>query len=85
MLDDCLSAVDTNTEKIILTNLREVLKNKTSIIITHRISTMLEFDNILVLENGKIAESGTHHELINNKGIYYELFEKQRTDENILT
>jgi ATP-binding cassette subfamily B protein len=85
ILDDCLSAVDTNTEKTILSNMRDVLTGKTSIIITHRISTLLNFDKIIVLENGSIAEWGTHQELLNRKGLYYELLEKQRIEENILT
>ncbi len=85
ILDDCLSAVDTKTEKTILTNLKEVLNNKTSIIITHRISAMLDFDSIIVLENGTVAEQGTHESLINRKGLYAEMYEKQHTDENILS
>src|SRR5690606_35634206 len=78
ILDDCLSAVDTRTEKMILQNLRSVLQNKTSVIITHRVSALPDYDRILVLDNGKIAEAGTHRELLKNKGLYYELFEKQR-------
>lgn len=85
ILDDCLSAVDTKTEKTILTNLKDVLSNKTSIIITHRISAMLDFDNIIVLENGTVAEQGTHENLIKRKGLYFEMYEKQHTDENILS
>lgn len=84
ILDDCLSAVDTKTEKTILTNLREVLVNKTSIIITHRITSMIDFDKIIVLNNGTIAEQGTHEELIKNKQLYAEMYEKQHLDENIL-
>jgi ATP-binding cassette, subfamily B, multidrug efflux pump len=84
ILDDCLSAVDTNTEKTILSNLRDVLKNKTSIIITHRISALLNYDKIIVLDKGTIAETGTHQQLLQQKGLYYELFEKQQTEENIL-
>jgi ATP-binding cassette subfamily B protein len=85
ILDDCLSAVDTKTEKTILTNLKDVLIGKTSIIITHRITSMIDFDKILVLDNGTIAEQGTHEELINNKGLYTEMYEKQHLDENNLS
>lgn len=85
ILDDCLSAVDTKTEKTILTNLKDVLSNKTSIIITHRISSMLDFDSIIVLNHGTIAEQGTHENLIRNKGLYAEMYEKQHNDENILS
>lgn len=85
ILDDCLSAVDTKTEKIILSNLKDVLLNKTSIIITHRISSLLTFDQIIVLDRGKIIEDGTHAELLKNKGFYASMHEKQTVEENILS
>jgi ATP-binding cassette subfamily B protein len=85
ILDDCLSAVDTKTEKTILINLRDVLMSKTSIIITHRITSMIDFDKIIVLDNGTITEQGTHEELIKNKQLYAEMYEKQHLDENILS
>jgi len=81
ILDDCLSAVDAKTEKSILTALGELLQQKTAIIITHRIFTSLDFDTIIVLDNGSIAESGKHEELLAQKGLYYELFEAQRQAE----
>ena len=81
LLDDCLSAVDAKTEKAILTALNELLHNKTSIIITHRIFTLLDFDRIILLENGSILEEGTHDELLARKGLYYELYEAQRLEE----
>ena len=81
ILDDCLSAVDTKTEKTILGHLSGALADKTAIIITHRIYALLQFDKIIVLEDGLIAEEGTHDELLLHKGYYYDLFEKQRLEE----
>jgi ATP-binding cassette subfamily B protein len=77
LLDDCLSAVDTHTESQILGYLSQALADKTAIIITHRIYGMLEFDKIIVLEDHRIADSGTHEELLAKGGYYAELFEKQ--------
>jgi ATP-binding cassette subfamily B protein len=81
ILDDCLSAVDAATEKQIEKNLDKVLAGKTSLIITHRIFSLMRFDNILVLDGGAIAESGTHEQLVAAKGIYAELYEKQAATE----
>ena len=81
LLDDCLSAVDTTTEQTILGYLNNALADKTAIIITHRIYGLLQFDKIIVLENGEIAEQGTHEELIANKGYYFEMFEQQKMTE----
>jgi ATP-binding cassette subfamily B multidrug efflux pump len=77
LLDDCLSAVDTNTESQILGYLANALADKTAIIITHRVYSMLQFDKIIVLDNHQIAEDGTHEELLARGGYYAELFEKQ--------
>jgi ATP-binding cassette subfamily B protein len=82
ILDDSLSAVDTTTEQNILSFLNEVLKGKTAIIITHRISSMANFDKIIVMEDGKILESGTHERLIELGGAYAELYEIQRIEED---
>ncbi len=80
IFDDCLSAVDTKTEKEILAYLNSFLENKTAIIITHRILPSVSFDKIIVLEEGKIIEEGTHAGLIDRKGYYYFLNEQQRQE-----
>ena len=77
IFDDCLSAVDTKTEEEILHNLGRIMEGKTSIIIAHRISTIKNADHILVLEDGKIIEQGTHSQLLNQQGEYASLYEKQ--------
>lgn len=81
IFDDCLSAVDTRTEEEILSNLGRIMQGKTSIIISHRISTIKNADNILVLDNGEIIEQGTHTQLMELKGPYFELYEKQLLEE----
>jgi ATP-binding cassette subfamily B multidrug efflux pump len=81
ILDDCLSAVDTTTEQKILGFLEGNLKDKTTIIITHRIYSLLDFDKIIVLEDGKVAEEGTHQELLRKGGFYAEMYEQQKPQE----
>jgi ATP-binding cassette, subfamily B, multidrug efflux pump len=81
LLDDCLSAVDTNTESKILGYLGQALADKTAIIITHRIYSMLQFDRIIVLDQHRIAEMGTHEELLAAGGYYTEMYEKQLSGE----
>jgi len=80
VFDDCLSAVDARTEKEILNNLYHFLQGKTSIIITHRIFSMFDFDKIIVLDNGKIIEQGTHQQLLDKNGYYTELYEQQQLE-----
>ena len=80
LLDDCLSAVDTETEEKILRNIKEIRKNKTTIIVSHRISTVKRSDKIIVLKNGKIIQSGTHKNLIHKNGYYRNLNEKQKNE-----
>jgi ATP-binding cassette, subfamily B, multidrug efflux pump len=78
IFDDCLSAVDARTEKEIITNLYNYLQNKTAIIITHRIFSLFEFDRIVVLDQGKMVETGTHEELLSRNGHYTRLYEQQQ-------
>ena len=81
IFDDCLSAVDANTEQIILSNLKSYIQNKTAIFITHRIFYSFHFDLIIYLEDGKIAEMGTHDSLLAKNGLYSELYRVQQTQE----
>jgi len=81
IFDDCLSAVDTRTEEEILQNLGKLMEGKTSILIAHRISTIKNADKILVLDNGKIIEQGTHSELLSLNGSYTELYNNQLLEE----
>lgn len=80
IFDDCLSAVDAKTEYEIISNLYQYLHDKTAIIITHRIFTSFKFDKIIILDNGKLNESGTHEELLQRNGYYAELYRLQLTE-----
>jgi ATP-binding cassette, subfamily B, multidrug efflux pump len=83
ILDDSFSAVDTHTEEDILNRLKDFMQGRTSIIISHRISTVKDADRIFVLDNGKIAEEGTHTELVELNGIYADLHFKQLLEEEL--
>jgi ATP-binding cassette subfamily B protein len=83
ILDDCLSSVDAQTEAEILQGLRSILKEKTCLIISHRISAVKEADEILVLDEGKIIERGNHEELVQRGGVYAELYRQQQLTEEL--
>lgn len=83
IFDDCLSAVDTNTEEKILNNLKKIMQGKTTVIISHRVSSVKNADEIIVLDNGAIAERGSHNELMKSATIYSELYEKQMLEEEV--
>jgi ATP-binding cassette subfamily B protein len=83
ILDDCLSAVDTQTENTILTNLQTIMQNRSSVIISHRVSSAKLADFIVVLDDGHIVEQGTHEQLTNANGMYKELYDKQLQTEEV--
>ena len=83
VLDDALSSVDTKTERAILQALRSSTKEKTVIVISHRVSAVRDADLIVVLDDGQIAEMGTHDHLVNQGGIYTELFQYQALEEEL--
>lgn len=81
LFDDCLSAVDTHTEEEILNNLKKIMLGRSSVIISHRVSSVRHADQIIVLDNGRIVEHGDHQTLLDNKGVYSEMYEKQLLEE----
>ena len=83
LLDDCLSAVDTETEETILNNLLAYCKDKTTIIVSHRVSSAKNADQIIILEEGKIIEQGTHNQLLDKNGYYKQLYLKQLSEKEI--
>ena len=83
VLDDALSAVDTHTEEELLDRLSGVMAQRTSIIVSHRVSTVRDADQIVVLHEGRVAERGTHDELIRRDGFYADLYRKQLLEEEL--
>jgi ATP-binding cassette subfamily B protein len=83
ILDDCLSNVDANTEEEILSSLTKIMKNRTTIMISHRISTIKHADQIIVLDDGKIVEEGNHEQLVSHDGIYARMYNRQLLEESL--
>ena len=83
LFDDCLSAVDTETEEAILNNLQKICKDKTTIIVSHRVSSAKNADRIIILDEGKIVEQGSHNQLINQEGYYAALYLKQLSEKEL--
>ena len=83
LFDDCLSAVDTETEEAILNNLQEICKDKTTIIVSHRVSSAKNADRIIILDEGRIIEQGSHNQLINQEGYYAALYLKQLSEKEL--
>ncbi len=83
LFDDCLSAIDTETEEAILNNLQEICKEKTTIIVSHRVSSAKNADRIIILDEGKIIEQGSHNQLINEDGYYAALYLKQLSEKEL--
>ena len=82
LFDDCFSSLDSDTEDRILRNLKNNFQKKTLVIISHRVSCVKHADNIIVLDNGKIIQSGSHNELVKDKGYYKDLYLKQNREIN---
>jgi ATP-binding cassette subfamily B protein len=82
LLDDCLSAVDTETEEQILHNLLQICKNKTTIIVSHRVSSAKNADKIIIIDEGSIIQQGTHNQLVNQDGYYKDLYYKQLSEKD---
>ena len=83
VLDDCLSSVDTHTEEAVLHGLRDVRAGRTTLIVSHRVSTVRDADEIVVLEDGAVAERGTHESLLALGGRYAELYRRQQLEEEL--
>ena len=83
ILDDALASVDTHTEEEILKGLRQVMQERTTIIIAHRISTVQHADHIVVLDEGRVAEEGTHDELVTCDGIYADMYRRQHLSDEL--
>jgi ATP-binding cassette subfamily B protein len=83
IFDDCLSAVDTETEAEILGSLRKIMSGKTTILISHRVSTVKDASHIIAMEQGRIKEEGTHQQLMEKKGYYFGLYKMQMAEEEM--
>ena len=83
LFDDCLSAVDTETEEEILNNLQNATVSKTTLIVSHRISTVKNADHIIVIEDGEVVKQGTHNQLISEEGYYKELYLNQLSEKEL--
>jgi ATP-binding cassette subfamily B multidrug efflux pump len=83
LFDDCLSAVDTETEETILNNLNEICKDKTTIIVSHRVSSAKNAHKIIIIDDGKIVEQGSHNQLVNQAGYYASLYLKQLSEKEL--
>jgi ATP-binding cassette subfamily B protein len=83
LFDDCLSAVDTETEEQILNNLLNISKDKTTIIVSHRVSSAKNADKIIIIDEGQIIQEGSHNQLVNQEGYYAELYLKQLSEKEL--
>ena len=83
LLDDCLSAVDTQTEEAILAGLKDVMAQRTTLIVSHRVSTVEHADEIVVLHEGRIVERGRHEQLLQMQGYYADLHRKQQLEQEL--
>jgi ATP-binding cassette subfamily B protein len=83
LLDDCLSAVDTETEEAILQNLLSFCKDKTTVIVSHRVSSAKNADKIIILDQGRVIEQGTHNQLVAQMGYYSNLYFKQLSEKEL--
>ena len=77
LLDEATSSLDTESESIVQKAIGQLMQNRTTLVIAHRLSTVINADKIIVLDKGSIVESGTHEELLNNNGIYKKLYERE--------
>jgi len=84
LLDDCLSAVDTETEEAILNSLTQYCKNKTTILVSHRVSSAKNASKIIILDEGQIIQQGTHNQLLEQEGYYKDLYHKQLSEKEIV-
>jgi ATP-binding cassette subfamily B protein len=84
ILDEATAHLDSENEALVQSALKEALSGRTSIVIAHRLSTIIQADQILVIDNGEIIERGTHEELVSKKGLYYELYERQNLQSDLI-